>query len=82
VSDNGPGIPAAALPRLFTRFYQVDSSDTRSVGGSGLGLAIVKQIVEEHGGTVEVRSREGQGSTFTFTLPVAVPRDALPLERI
>ncbi|MBI6546427.1 MAG: HAMP domain-containing histidine kinase [Cyanobacteria bacterium NC_groundwater_1444_Ag_S-0.65um_54_12] len=70
ISDTGPGIPAAALPKLFTRFYQVDMSASRAYGGTGLGLAIVKGLVEAMGGKVGVISLEGQGSTFWFTLPV------------
>jgi PAS domain S-box-containing protein len=66
VADGGPGIDPADLPRLFERFYQAQKARK---GGAGLGLAIVKGIVEAHGGTVEVRSRLGQGTTFCFTLP-------------
>ena len=68
VSDDGPGIPEEAIPRLFERFYRVDKSRARSPGGSGLGLAIVKHIIDAHGQTVDVRSTEGKGSTFSFTL--------------
>lgn len=71
VSDAGPGIPAEALPRLFQKFSQLDSSDARRVSGTGLGLAITKGIVEEHGGRVSVGSTPGTGSTFTIHLPVA-----------
>lgn len=66
VSDNGAGIDAEDLPRLFDRFYQ--SRKTKK-GGAGLGLAIVKGIVEAHHGRVEVYSKVGEGSTFTFELP-------------
>jgi signal transduction histidine kinase len=69
VSDTGPGIPAEALPHLFERFYRVPGSESKA-GGSGLGLTISKQIVEAHGGHIDVSSQEGQGTTFTFTLPV------------
>jgi signal transduction histidine kinase len=72
VSDTGVGIPAEHLPYLFERFYRADRSRTRATGGTGLGLAIVRQMVEAHGGKVWVESREGKGSRFTFTLPVAV----------
>lgn len=75
IEDNGIGIPAQALPYVFDRFYQVDGSTTRRFSGTGLGLSIVKQIVQVHGGQVGVRSTEGQGSTFYFTLPLAFPPD-------
>ncbi len=73
VADNGPGIPARHLPHLFERFYRADRSRSRRGGGTGLGLAIVKRIVELHGGTVIVRSREGEGTVFEVGLPVAGP---------
>ncbi len=66
VSDTGEGIPAAFLSRVFEPFFRVPGR--RNESGAGLGLAIVKEIVEAHGGTVGVESREGKGSTFTFTL--------------
>ncbi len=69
VSDTGLGIPADALPRVFDRFYRADRARSRKQGGAGLGLALVRAIVEEHGGTVKVQSREGKGSTFTVVLP-------------
>jgi signal transduction histidine kinase len=70
VSDTGEGIPAEHLPYVFDRFYRADKSRARETGGAGLGLAIVKQLVLAHGGTVSVTSQPGQGSTFTFTLPI------------
>ncbi len=69
IADNGIGIPKEHLPRLFERFYRVDKSRSREQGGTGLGLAIVKHILEAHGQTINVRSSEGVGSTFSFTLP-------------
>ncbi len=69
VHDQGIGIPADQLERIWERFYQVDQGSTRRFGGSGLGLAIVKRIVEAHGGRVWVESTLGKGSTFFFSLP-------------
>ena len=68
VSDNGIGIEEKHLPRLFERFYRVDRSRSRAGGGTGLGLAIVKHIIEAHEQTVNVRSTQGLGSTFSFTV--------------
>ncbi|HET6488870.1 MAG TPA: ATP-binding protein [Syntrophales bacterium] len=69
VSDTGRGIPERYLPRIFDRFFRVPGQQTES--GIGLGLAIVKEIVEAHGGSVSVESREKEGSVFRFTLPRA-----------
>jgi signal transduction histidine kinase len=69
ISDTGRGIPERYLPRIFDRFFRAPGQETES--GIGLGLAIVKEIVEAHGGAVSVESREGEGSTFHFTLPRA-----------
>jgi two-component system phosphate regulon sensor histidine kinase PhoR len=71
VTDNGIGIPAADLSRIFERFYKVDRARTRNAGGTGLGLAIAKHLVEGHGGRIWATSIEGEGSTFYLTLPVA-----------
>ena len=69
VQDDGPGIPAEALDRVFERFYRVDKARSRDQGGTGLGLSIVKHIVQAHGGEVWVQSEPGKGATFFFTLP-------------
>lgn len=69
VVDNGPGIAAEHLPRLFERFYRVDPARSRQLGGTGLGLAIVKHVALAHGGTVDVRSEPGKGSRFRLILP-------------
>lgn len=72
VSDDGIGISEEHLPRLFERFYRVGKSRARNEGGSGLGLAIVKHIIDVQGGTITVKSAEGEGTTFSFTLKRAV----------
>ena len=72
VRDTGPGISAADQARLFQEFQQADNAITRKKGGTGLGLAISKRIIEMHGGKIWVESQIGQGSTFSFTLPVVV----------
>jgi len=78
VSDTGKGIPEQYLPRVFDRFFRVPGQEEES--GIGLGLSIVKDIVEAHGGAVSVKSRIGEGSTFTFALPRAdnVAKDTIP----
>ena len=76
VSDTGPGISEADQQRIFEEFQQVDSSSTRKKGGSGLGLAISRRIVELHGGRLWVESIPGEGSTFHFTVPLRVERQA------
>ncbi|MHB8894952.1 MAG: PAS domain S-box protein [Candidatus Geothermincolia bacterium] len=70
VSDQGIGIAPDQLERVFDRFYQIDSSETRSFPGSGLGLYITKELVQSMGGTVRIESEQGAGSIFTFTLPL------------
>jgi len=69
VSDNGPGIPEAFQARVFAKFAQADSSDTRLKGGTGLGLAICRAIAEQHGGIIGFDTEEGRGTTFHVTLP-------------
>lgn len=69
VQDNGIGIPARHLPHIFDRFYRVDEARNRASGGAGLGLPIALALAESHGGTIEVKSEEGQGSCFTLVLP-------------
>jgi two-component system, OmpR family, phosphate regulon sensor histidine kinase PhoR len=69
VKDDGPGIPAESLDRVFERFYRVDKARSREQGGTGLGLSIVKHIVQNHGGEVWASSQPGKGATFYFTLP-------------
>jgi signal transduction histidine kinase len=78
VRDTGPGISATDQAKLFQEFQQADNTITRKKGGSGLGLAISKRIIEMHGGKIWVESQPGQGSTFAFTLPVIVERQAEP----
>ncbi len=72
IQDDGPGIPAESLDRIFERFYRVDKARSREQGGTGLGLSIVKHIVQNHGGEVWARSEQGKGATFFFTLPAIV----------
>jgi len=73
VSDNGIGMSRRVAKKIFNRFYQVDQTLSRAAGGCGLGLSIVKFIVDAHGGTIDVTSRPGEGSTFTVRLPVVNP---------
>ena len=73
VVDQGIGIPAEEMDRIFERFYRIDPARHRSTGGTGLGLSIVKHVAATHGGDVRVWSAEGQGSTFTLVLPQHIP---------
>jgi two-component system, OmpR family, phosphate regulon sensor histidine kinase PhoR len=76
VSDTGMGVPPEHIPRLTERFYRVDAGRARSTGGSGLGLAIVKHVLQRHGGTLEVQSTLGAGSTFSCHFP---PERVIPV---
>ena len=80
VEDHGIGIPTRDLERIFERFYRVDRARARDTGGTGLGLSIVRHIAHNHGGEVQVASREGEGSTFTLTFTPGPPtRPPAPL---
>jgi len=79
VRDNGIGIPSVDLPHVFDRFYQVESHLTRRHGGMGLGLSVAKVMVEMHGGRIWVESKEGEGSVFSFLLPVRSPEPPPPV---
>jgi len=72
IQDTGVGIAAEHLPNIFKRFYRADPSRARATGGTGLGLAIVEQLVHAHKGRVAVKSQVGEGTCFTFTLPIAL----------
>jgi len=80
VADHGIGIPETDQQRVFERFYRADQARSRRTGGTGLGLAIVKHAVQRHGGSVELWSRPGRGSTFTIRLPL-VASSELPVSR-
>lgn len=72
ITDTGIGIAPRAVPHVFERFYRTESAKSSEVEGTGLGLAIVKTIIEQHGGSIEVQSEPGTGTTFTFTIPAVV----------
>jgi len=76
IRDNGEGIDAKHIPRLFERFFRVDKSGSRNVGGSGLGLAIVKHIIEAHNEKIIIESELGKGSQFSFTLQKCAELDS------
>jgi signal transduction histidine kinase len=78
VQDTGSGVSQVDQAKIFGEFQQVDSSSTRAKGGSGLGLSIAKRIVELHGGRIWVESSPGEGSTFSFTLPISIEQQAVP----
>jgi PAS domain S-box-containing protein len=75
VADQGIGIPSAALPHLFQRFYRAHAGDAHQISGLGIGLYVVKEIIALHGGSVGVESTEGSGSVFTIDLPLALPAE-------
>ncbi|MCK5794979.1 MAG: response regulator, partial [Anaerolineales bacterium] len=80
ITDDGIGIPAERLERVFERFYQVDNSETREREGTGIGLALTRELVELHKGSIEVTSQEGEGTTFTICLPLG--KEHLSVEAI
>jgi signal transduction histidine kinase len=80
VKDSGVGIPEAQLPRLFERFHRIEGARSRTHEGSGIGLSLVKDLVELHGGSIQVDSQPGQGSIFTVTVPLGTAH--LPADRV
>src|SRR5439155_738226 len=80
VKDHGIGIPAAARSRLFEKFYRVNDPELNNVAGTGIGLYLVRQVVEGHGGRVDVASQPGQGSAFEIDLPYALEGATAPAE--
>ncbi len=82
VTDTGIGIPGNRLEAIFERFYQVDSSSTRKHGGTGIGLSLAKEIMDLHGGSISVTSREGEGSAFVLSIPCAAPEDVIEPEML
>ncbi|MEC2078737.1 ATP-binding protein, partial [Metabacillus fastidiosus] len=82
IRDEGLGIPADAIDKLFTKFYRVDNSDRRQIGGTGLGLVIVKEIMQAHDGEVTLTSELKKGSTFTISFPLVTGLAAKQSERL
>jgi signal transduction histidine kinase len=80
VKDHGIGIPPSARPRLFEKFYRVNDPELNNVVGTGIGLYLVRQVVEGHGGRVEVASQPGEGSAFEIELPYALEGAPAPAE--
>ena len=78
MKDNGPGIPGEELPKIFDRFYRSDSARKAESGGHGLGLSIARIIVVAHGGKIRVRSKVGEGTTFSVLLPAVQEQPAEP----
>ena len=78
VKDTGPGVAPADQKRIFEQFQQVDSSSTRKKGGTGLGLSISRQLVDMHGGRIDLDSTPGVGSTFTIVVPIRVTEQRQP----
>jgi signal transduction histidine kinase len=80
VRDNGSGIDPESVPLLFDKFFQARNQTTKKPKGSGLGLAISRKIIEHHEGRIWAESKVGEGSTFTFTLPVVRERNKIAIE--
>jgi signal transduction histidine kinase len=78
IEDHGVGIPEAELPRIFEPFYRVDRSRSRETGGYGLGLSLCKRIMEAHGGSIAIASREGEGTEVALTFPRQGPSPTTP----
>ncbi|MBP5702773.1 MAG: ATP-binding protein, partial [Lachnospiraceae bacterium] len=76
VEDSGLGIPEESLAHIYERFYRVDKSHSREIGGTGLGLAICRKVVLMHHGTIDLTSKEGEGTKFVVTIPLSYIADA------